>query len=201
MKLSIKTAVAIAALGMLKMVAANPGDMIIDFPGLLRPRASAVAAASSTNLFAFSSALGGAAAEPVTSTGDSTRPFAVGTNTFTDFDSAATRSCNDQHNACADVANGGSANGLTVGQCDTQQTQCEAAAASGASSSHSSSASASVASVATSAAVVVSASAAAQTVQASSISVAVVQSTSTTSSFVVQGTLHSSDENFLFFCD
>ncbi|CZR63666.1 uncharacterized protein PAC_13563 [Phialocephala subalpina] len=124
MKLSTRTRAVLAMAALeLGTVAANPGDMIIDFPGLLRPRASAVAAASSTNLLAFSSALGGQAVEPVTSTGDSTRPFAVGTDTFTDFSTAATRSCNNQHNACATVANGSNKGTLTVGQCDTQQSE------------------------------------------------------------------------------
>ncbi|KUJ08184.1 uncharacterized protein LY89DRAFT_725117 [Mollisia scopiformis] len=172
------------------------GDMIIDFPGLLRPRASAVAASSSTNLLAFSSALGGQAADPVTSTGDSTRPFAVGTDTFTDFETAATRSCNNQHNACAGVANAKTVSGLTVGDCDTQQTSCEAAAASGPPSSFTASSNTGT----TTAASVDVASAAAQT-SSSIVSVESVASTSTTSAFAVQGTLHSSDDNFLFFCD
>ncbi len=92
--------------------------MVIDFPGILRPRASAVPAASNVNLLvrislssslplspsihiqphpsilpsslnphylqthtynqkAFSSALGGAAAEPVTSTGGAKNPFVM----------------------------------------------------------------------------------------------------------------------------
>lgn len=85
---------------------------------------------------------------------------------------------------------------------------CQSAAANGPSSSSNSNASAAAsAQVGTTTAASVSVSAAAAQTQASvrssssSSSVVVVQSTSTTSSFAVQGTLHSSDENFLFFCD
>lgn len=68
-------------------------------------------------------ALAGIAAVPVTQTGDSTRPFQVGNNTFTTFEAAVSRSCSDQHNDCAVAANAKSDAGLTVGQCDTQQSR------------------------------------------------------------------------------
>ncbi len=68
----------------------------------------------------------------ITQTGDAKTPFAVDGSTFTDFATAATRSCNNQHNSCAQAANAGDNKSLTVGQCDTQQTACEAAAASAA---------------------------------------------------------------------
>jgi len=67
--------------------------------------------------------LAGIAAAPITQTGDSTRPFAVGNDTFTTLETAVTRSCNNQHNDCAAAANAKTDAGLTVGQCDTQQSR------------------------------------------------------------------------------
>lgn len=94
----------------------------MDFAGRLMPRAT------STNLQTFTGALGGATADPITSSGDSSRPFEVDGDTFTDFPSAAGRSCDNQHNACATLANknpsevqGG------VPACDTQLSSCSAA--------------------------------------------------------------------------
>ncbi|CAL3972093.1 unnamed protein product [Diplocarpon coronariae] len=70
------------------------GEMHADFPGFLRVRAEA-------NLQSlFTSALGGVGAEPITSTTDARRPFAVGADTFTDYASAAARTCHNQRNAC-----------------------------------------------------------------------------------------------------
>jgi hypothetical protein len=60
----------------------------------------------------------------ITSTGNTTKPFAVAGSTFSDFQSAVTRSCNNQHNACSQIANNGGDKTLTVGDCDTQQTNC-----------------------------------------------------------------------------
>jgi hypothetical protein len=74
----------------------------------------------------FTGNLGGAAAEPVTASGDSQHPFEVDGDTFSTLEDAMTRSCDNQHNACADVANAGGdglngdAGGLTVGMCETQ---------------------------------------------------------------------------------
>ncbi|KAH6718346.1 hypothetical protein BKA61DRAFT_653731 [Leptodontidium sp. MPI-SDFR-AT-0119] len=146
-------------------------DLSISFPGFLRTRADGV------NLLTFTQALASIPAEPVTSTTDPKRPFQVGGETFTDFRTAATRSCNNQHNECAKVANskdGSNVDGIKVGDCDDQQTQCQAAAAAGpGTGTVIPSASAAVADDAS---VVVSASAA-------------------------EATLHSSDENFFYFCD
>ncbi|PMD32268.1 hypothetical protein L207DRAFT_590562 [Hyaloscypha variabilis F] len=97
------------------------------------PAAASAAAGTATNLQTFTGALGGIAADPITQTGNAKTPFAVDGDTFTDFATAATRSCNNQHNSCAQAANAGDNKSLTVGQCDTQQTNCEAAAASAAS--------------------------------------------------------------------
>jgi len=79
-----------------------------------------------TNLQTFTQALGGAVAPPITDSGQAARPFEVSGSTFPDFPSAGTRSCNNQHNSCADIANNKTA-AITVGQCDTQQTACLAA--------------------------------------------------------------------------
>ncbi|KFZ12896.1 hypothetical protein V502_06871 [Pseudogymnoascus sp. VKM F-4520 (FW-2644)] len=76
----------------------------------------------------FTDALGGAAAEPITNTDDPDRPFQVGGDTFTDFKSAASRSCDDQKNACAKIANDNDqSNGLKVSDCDKQRDTCKSA--------------------------------------------------------------------------
>jgi len=85
-------------------------------------------AATSGNLQKFTGALGGSVAPPVTVGG---RGFVVSgeSDSFLNLAAATGRSCDVQHNACADIANSaaGRAEGLTVGQCDTQDTQCKAA--------------------------------------------------------------------------
>jgi hypothetical protein len=81
----------------------------------------------STTLQNFTGNLGGVVAEPITSTGNSQRPFAVDGETFTTLSAAVQRSCGIQHTGCASTANAGhdgkDGSGLTVGQCDAQQ--CE----------------------------------------------------------------------------
>ncbi|KAJ0123305.1 hypothetical protein J7T55_011770 [Diaporthe amygdali] len=84
--------------------------------------------ATQQNLQAFTGALGGIKADAVTNSGQSDRPFEVDGDTFTDFASAAGRSCDNQKNKCAQAANsGGNGAGLEVSDCDTQNTQCKAA--------------------------------------------------------------------------
>ncbi|KAK3943109.1 hypothetical protein QBC46DRAFT_422265, partial [Diplogelasinospora grovesii] len=101
--------------------------------GLLVPRQ-----ATATNLQTFfSGALGGAQASAITKSTDPTRPFEVDGATFPDFQSAATRSCDLQHNTCADTANK-SKGQLTVGDCDQQSTACKSAIASATETSFSS---------------------------------------------------------------
>ncbi|KAL7276074.1 hypothetical protein RUND412_000959 [Rhizina undulata] len=85
---------------------------------------STAAAANSQNLQTFTGAVG-AAADPITFSGDSTRPFEVNGDTFVNFAAAAQRTCDIQFNACADAANSGQ--GGTVAACTTQQTACNAA--------------------------------------------------------------------------
>ncbi|KAF9454727.1 hypothetical protein P691DRAFT_192290 [Macrolepiota fuliginosa MF-IS2] len=82
----------------------------------------------SQNLQTFTGALGGAAAPTVTVGG---RGFVVeGSDDFLNAGAALGRSCDIQHNQCADIANSstGRASGLTTGQCDQQNTACHAAA-------------------------------------------------------------------------
>ncbi|KDQ62386.1 hypothetical protein JAAARDRAFT_30290 [Jaapia argillacea MUCL 33604] len=79
-------------------------------------------ATSGQNLQTFTGALGGVSAPPVTASGSG---FAVqGNSNFVNLAAALGRSCDVQHNQCADKANSGG--GFSVGQCDTQDTQCRA---------------------------------------------------------------------------
>ncbi|KAF8895445.1 hypothetical protein BD779DRAFT_1499601, partial [Infundibulicybe gibba] len=84
------------------------------------------AVSSTGNLQAFTGALGGAAAPAVTVGG---RGFQVsGSDSFLNQSAAIGRSCDIQHNQCANIANSGKSSGLSVAQCDQQNTQCRAAA-------------------------------------------------------------------------
>lgn len=88
--------------------------------------AAAASTASGTNVQTFTGSLGGAAPAVIESTGD--RPFSTDNATFVNKAAALQRSCSVQNNACSDAANSGSLSG-GVGQCQTQQTACNAAAA------------------------------------------------------------------------
>jgi len=81
-----------------------------------------------TNLQTFTGALGGVLASPITDSGNAARPFLVQGDTFSDFASAGSRSCANQHNICADLANNGTGS-FTVSECDDQSTTCVAAQA------------------------------------------------------------------------
>jgi len=86
-----------------------------------------VAASASGNLQTFTGSLGGAAPQ-VTSGG---RGFEVqGSDDFLNLSAAIGRSCDIQHNQCANFANSadGKAAGVSVGQCDQQNNACRAAA-------------------------------------------------------------------------
>ncbi|KAF7796264.1 hypothetical protein EIP86_007438 [Pleurotus ostreatoroseus] len=86
---------------------------------------TAAAAASGSNLQTFTGALGGLSAPAVTTGG---RGFVVANNDdFLNLAAALGRSCDVQHNQCADAANANRNAGFTVGNCDTQNTQCHAA--------------------------------------------------------------------------
>lgn len=72
----------------------------------------------------FTGALGGLPPPVLKTSGD--RPFSVNGDTFVGKAAALGRSCDIQHNACADDANGGAFDG-GVGQCDDQNTACHTA--------------------------------------------------------------------------
>ncbi|KAL8826764.1 MAG: hypothetical protein Q9191_003600 [Dirinaria sp. TL-2023a] len=77
------------------------------------------------NVQSFTGALGGLPPPVIKSSGG--RPFSVKGDTFVNSGAALQRSCSIQHNACADAANSGKLAG-GVGQCDTQETECNDAA-------------------------------------------------------------------------
>ncbi|KAL4946162.1 hypothetical protein BDV06DRAFT_160982 [Aspergillus oleicola] len=80
----------------------------------------------------FSRGLGGCSLEvwtmltlfKITETGDSERPYAVDGNTFTDYASAAQRSCNLQYNSCQLAANTDSSVTFSLEDCQDQQNDC-----------------------------------------------------------------------------
>lgn len=82
------------------------------------------------NVQTFTGTLGGAPPPVISSAGD--RPFSVNGDTFVNAGAALQRSCDVQHNACANAANSGKLSG-GVGQCEQQNNECKAAASSGAS--------------------------------------------------------------------
>ncbi|KAL4918538.1 hypothetical protein BDW62DRAFT_62612 [Aspergillus aurantiobrunneus] len=57
-------------------------------------------------------------------TGDSERPYTVDGNTFTDYNSAAQRSCNIQFDNCQKIANEDSSASFSVDDCQSQQNDC-----------------------------------------------------------------------------
>jgi len=72
------------------------------------------------NAQSFSGALGGVAATPVLSSGDATRPFSVKGDTFVNVSAALQRSCDQQFNGCANLANGGGAD-FSIEECQAQK--------------------------------------------------------------------------------
>ena len=75
-----------------------------------------------SNLQSFSAALGGIGAPAITMSSDSTRPYEVDGNTFPDFPTAASRTCDIQYNSCCDAANAKQGN-FTVSDCGSQQSK------------------------------------------------------------------------------
>ncbi|KAF2453145.1 hypothetical protein BDY21DRAFT_261643, partial [Lineolata rhizophorae] len=63
--------------------------------------------ARQVNLQTFAGALGGVEATPILDSGDANRPFAVADATFDNIGAAVQRSCDQQFNGCANLANGG----------------------------------------------------------------------------------------------
>jgi transcription initiation factor TFIID subunit 15 len=80
--------------------------------------------ASGSGSGSSSSALGGITAPAITSSGDSSRPFSVGGNTFTSQADAQNRACSIQNTECADAVNSGAISGVTVAECSAQQSAC-----------------------------------------------------------------------------
>ncbi|KAF8322504.1 hypothetical protein DL93DRAFT_2050560 [Clavulina sp. PMI_390] len=78
---------------------------------------------TSGNLQTFTGALGGISAPAVTKSGNN---FVTDNSNFVTINAALGRSCDVQHNQCANLANSGGQS-FTVGDCDTQDTQCKAA--------------------------------------------------------------------------
>ncbi|KAH8099928.1 hypothetical protein BXZ70DRAFT_1008447 [Cristinia sonorae] len=83
-------------------------------------------AAVGGNLQTFAGALGGVTAPAVTALANGQFQVA-GNSAFKDISGALTRSCDVQHNQCANAANAsGNKGDLTVAACGVQQTQCNA---------------------------------------------------------------------------
>jgi hypothetical protein len=61
-----------------------------------------------SNAQTFTGALAGVAATPIEDSGDAKRPFSVAGATFVNLGAAVQRSCDQQFNKCANLANGGS---------------------------------------------------------------------------------------------
>lgn len=114
----------------LALVAATLGSGITDEVRSGFRMGGSLLARQTKDLQAFSGSLGGAKAQSITQSSDQKRPFEVNGDTFTDFRSAANRACDNQKNACADMANGSKKGEFTVGECDKQNEECKSAAAS-----------------------------------------------------------------------
>ncbi|KAF9782008.1 hypothetical protein IL306_011788 [Fusarium sp. DS 682] len=80
--------------------------------------------AQGVNVQTFTGTLGGPAPPVISSAAE--KPFSVNGNTFNGESVALGRSCDIQHNACADAANSGELDG-GVAQCETQLAACRAA--------------------------------------------------------------------------
>lgn len=103
------------------MAAANVGASTV--AAAVAP--AATGGATGTNVQTFTGSLGGPP-PPVISTAGAARAFSVNGDTFINIGAALQRSCSVQHNACAGAANSGSLSG-GVGQCETQEQECNAA--------------------------------------------------------------------------
>jgi hypothetical protein len=78
----------------------------------------------STNLQTFTGNVGNVAqASPITQSSDPKRQFEVDGQTFTDFQSAAQRSCDNQFQQCSKAANAQGNKAFKVGDCDTQKSE------------------------------------------------------------------------------
>lgn len=104
-----------------KTVAADATDAVL---ATLTSATVGQVTSAGANIQAFTGTLGGPAPPVVSSAGD--RPFSVNGNTFTGAGAAISRSCDIQHNACANAANSGELDG-GIAQCETQVSECKAA--------------------------------------------------------------------------
>lgn len=94
--------------------------LILSVAALSNARILYTRQANATNAQTFTGALGGITATPILDSGDAKRPFAVKDATFVNLSAAVQRSCDQQFNACANAANGGTA-GLSTAACSSQQ--------------------------------------------------------------------------------
>ncbi|KAG8953883.1 hypothetical protein FRC04_001513 [Tulasnella sp. 424] len=88
--------------------------------------AAASSGSSTANLQTFTDALGSITPPAVTKTGSSAQPFCVdGNSCFSSLQNALVRSCDVQHNKCANASNGAGQNkAFSVEDCGNQQTTC-----------------------------------------------------------------------------
>lgn len=85
---------------------------------------TATAAGAGTNVQKFTGNLGGAPPPVIQTAGD--RPFSVNGDTFVGIKAALGRSCDTQHNTCANAANSGKID-AEVADCDEQNEECHVA--------------------------------------------------------------------------
>jgi hypothetical protein len=76
--------------------------------------------APQANSQSFTGALGGVEATPIEDSGDATKPFSVKGDTFVNLSAALQRSCDQQFNGCANLANGGDET-ISVADCTAQK--------------------------------------------------------------------------------
>jgi len=101
--------------------AASAAPAAASAAGSAAPAAASAASGSGGNVQTFTGALGGIAAPPVLQGGG--KGFITDNSEFINASAAIGRSCDVQHNACANAANSGG--GFTVAQCDAQDTACK----------------------------------------------------------------------------
>ncbi|KAB8245185.1 hypothetical protein BDV35DRAFT_394195 [Aspergillus flavus] len=90
---------------------------------ILDPVGLVYAPASIGKRQAFTGTLG-ASTPLVTNTGDSERPYGVDGDTFTDYESAASRSCNNQFDSCQKIANTDQSSTFSLQDCQDQLNSC-----------------------------------------------------------------------------
>lgn len=114
-------ALVLAALPLLSAASPQPPLLVSDDYLHLMPR-NTLFFRQASNLQTFTGNLGGFSASPITNSGDAKRPFSVDGNTFTDFQTAAQRTCDDQFQKCSQAANeAGNKGAFKVADCDSQK--------------------------------------------------------------------------------